>query len=46
MKESLITMLRQRKAKDSQQAYVAKLLEKTPVAVNEPALCKLFEATP
>jgi len=46
VKDTLITMLRQRKSKDSQQAYVARLLEKNPVAVNEAALRKLFETEP
>lgn len=46
VKDTLVTMLRQRMSKESQQAYVARLLEKNPVAVNEAALRKLFEAAP
>ena len=43
VKDSLIATLRQRKTKDTQQAYVSKLIEKTPVSVNEEGLRKLFE---
>ena len=46
VKDALITTLRQRKTKDSQQAYIARLLEKNPVAVNEAALKKMFETSP
>jgi hypothetical protein len=38
--------LRQQKLKDSQQAYVQRLLDKSPVSVNEAGLKKLFESTP
>jgi peptidylprolyl isomerase len=46
LKETLIATLRQRKVKDNQQAYVARLLDKSPVAVNEASLRKLFESVP
>ena len=46
VKETLIATLRQRKVKDNQQAYVARLLDKSPVAVNEASLRKLFESVP
>jgi peptidylprolyl isomerase len=46
VKDTLIAMLRQQKLKDSQQAYVQRLLDKTPVSVNEAGLKKLFESTP
>jgi peptidylprolyl isomerase len=46
VKESLVTSLRQRKTKDVQQSYVAKLLESSPVSVSEDGLKKLFEAAP
>jgi peptidylprolyl isomerase len=46
VKETIVTNLRQRKAKDSQQAYVAKMLEKNPIAINEPGLRKMFETAP
>jgi hypothetical protein len=38
--------LRQRKLQDNQQAYVARMLDKNPVTINEPLLKKLLEATP
>jgi peptidylprolyl isomerase len=46
VKDTLITSLRQQKLKDSQQAYVQRLLDKSPVSVNEAGLKKLFESTP
>jgi parvulin-like peptidyl-prolyl isomerase len=46
VKDRLITLLRQRKMQENEQAYLAALLEKTPVAVNEIGLRKLFEAAP
>jgi peptidylprolyl isomerase len=44
VKETVVTSLRQQKTKDTEQAYVSKLLEKTPVSVDEEGLRKLFEA--
>ncbi|HXJ01224.1 MAG TPA: peptidylprolyl isomerase [Micropepsaceae bacterium] len=46
VKETLVAILRHRKTKDNQQAYVAKLLDKNHVAVNEAGLRKLFESVP
>jgi parvulin-like peptidyl-prolyl isomerase len=46
VKDALIASLRQKKTKDNEQAYVSRLLEKQPVAVNEAGLRKLFEAAP
>ena len=46
VKDSIIATLRQRKAKDIQQAYVAKVLEKNPIALNEAGLRKTFETAP
>jgi len=44
VKETLIAGLKQKKAKEGQQAYVSHLLEKSQITVNEAALKKLFEA--
>src|SRR5262249_4663978 len=46
VKDTLVATLRQRKIQELQQAYIAKLLEKSPVAVNEARLRALFEAAP
>lgn len=43
VKDQLIAVLRQRKAEQTEQAYLAGLLEKAPVSVNEIGLRKLFE---
>ena len=44
VKESLTAMLRQRKAQEAQQLYIARLLEKNPVTVNQARLRSLFES--
>jgi parvulin-like peptidyl-prolyl isomerase len=46
VKEQIAAMLRQKKLEDSEQAYMQKLLAKSPLAVNEARLKKLFESTP
>jgi hypothetical protein len=46
VKDTIVATLRQRKSKDIQQDYVAKVLEKNPIAVNEAGLRKLFETAP
>jgi peptidylprolyl isomerase len=46
VKDTLIASLRQRKLQDNQQAYVARMLDKNPVTVNEALLKKLFDSTP
>lgn len=46
VKERLIAALRQRKMQENEQGYLAGLLEKTPVTVNEIALRKIFEGNP
>jgi peptidylprolyl isomerase len=46
VKDSLVATLRERKMQDLQQGYVARLLEKDPVAVNEARLRKVFESAP
>jgi peptidylprolyl isomerase len=43
VKDQLAALLRQRKAQETEQAYLAGLMEKTPVTVNEFALRKIFE---
>jgi peptidylprolyl isomerase len=44
VKDGLVASLRQRKLQDNQQAYIARMLEKTPVTMNEALLRKLFES--
>jgi peptidylprolyl isomerase len=46
VRDSLIASLRQRKLQDNQQAYVARVLDKNPVSVNEALLRKLLESAP
>ena len=46
VKDQLAVMLRQRKLQENEQAYIARLLEKSPIAVNETQLKKLFESIP
>jgi peptidylprolyl isomerase len=46
VKEGLITYLRQHKLQDNEQAYLTGLLDKTPIAVNEIGLRRIFEAAP
>jgi parvulin-like peptidyl-prolyl isomerase len=46
VRDALIATLRQRKMQEIQQAYIARMLEKNPVAVNEAGLRSLFEAAP
>ena len=46
IKDKLAAALRQRKAQENEQAYLAGLLEKTPVSVNEIGLRKIFETAP
>lgn len=41
--DALATALRQRKAQADEQAYLAALLAKTPIAVNEAGIKKIFE---
>jgi peptidylprolyl isomerase len=43
VKDQLAAFLRQRKAQETEEAYLAGLLKKTPVTVNEFALRKIFE---
>jgi hypothetical protein len=44
VRDTIVTMLRQRKATESQQVYISRLLEKNPVAVNGAGLRKIFES--
>lgn len=46
VRDTLVGTLRQRKVQELQQAYVASLLGKNPVAVNEARLRTLFESPP
>jgi peptidylprolyl isomerase len=46
VKDTVIAGLKQKKAKETQQAYVSQVLQKSPISVNEAELRKLFEATP
>lgn len=45
VKDALVASLRQRKLQENQQAYVARMLDKNPVTVNETQLRSLFEST-
>jgi peptidylprolyl isomerase len=46
VRDTLVATLRERKAQEMQQTYVARLLEKTPVMVNQARLRTLFETAP
>ena len=46
VKDALIATLRERKTQEMQQTYVARLLDKNPVMVNQARLRTLFEAAP
>jgi parvulin-like peptidyl-prolyl isomerase len=46
VRQTLIAMLKTRKRQEKQQAYIARLLDKAPIAVNEARLRALFEAAP
>jgi len=46
VKDSLAAMLRQHKAQEAQQMYIARLLEKNPASVNQARLRALFESSP
>src|SRR5262249_1012833 len=43
VRDTIVAPLRQAKAQTNQQAYVAGLLQKTPISVNEIGLRKIFE---
>ncbi len=43
VKATIVASLRQRKAQENEQAYLASLLEKTPISVNEIGLQKVFQ---
>ncbi len=46
VRDTLVASLRQRKLQENQQAYVARIVDKNPVTVNEGLLRKLFESPP
>ena len=46
VKDQLSLMLRQKKLQENQEAFIARLIAKSPVAVNEARLKKLFESQP
>lgn len=46
VRDTVIAALRQRKTQENEQAYLAGLLDKNPVSVNEIGLRKIFETTP
>jgi len=46
VKGTIIAALRQRQEQANEQAYVARLLDKTPIAVNEIGLKKIFDSAP
>jgi peptidylprolyl isomerase len=46
VRDTIVAALRQRQAQDSEQAYLAELLAKNPVAVNEIGLRKVFAEVP
>lgn len=46
VKDTLVAMLRERKTQEMQQTYVARLLDKNPVMVNQARLRTLFESAP
>ena len=46
VKDTIIAALRQRQEQANEQAYVARLVDKTPIAVNEIGLKKIFDSAP
>lgn len=45
VRDQIVSALRQKKAQENQQAYLSRLLQKTPAMINEPAMKRLFEST-
>ncbi len=46
VKDTIVAALRQRQEQENEQAYIARLLDKTPIAVNEIGLKKIFDSAP